>query len=175
VHFDPSIKKDRVSFMREPMMHVKSENLATHMGISALFLCLDKTGTLTTDEMTVERVIQLTEYGLEVPLAISSIVNASEEKNATLNSLEEYCKGYLSVGAEFLTDAEIDLLAESVIMMTFECGIRFLSDFLDGDVYFATAYPEHNLVRAGNQFKLVADMEEKLKKTKEIVALAAGK
>lgn len=56
-------------------------------------LCLDKTGTLTTDEMTVERVIQLTEYGLEVPLAISSIVNASEEKNATLNSLEEYCKG----------------------------------------------------------------------------------
>jgi hypothetical protein len=44
VHFDPSIKKDRVSFMREPMMHVKSENLATHMGISALFLCLDKTG-----------------------------------------------------------------------------------------------------------------------------------
>ena len=88
---------------------------------------------------------------------------------------EEYCKGYLSVGAEFLTDAEIDLLAESVIMMTFECGIRFLSDFLDGDVYFATAYPEHNLVRAGNQFKLVADMEEKLKKTKEIVALAAGK
>lgn len=44
VHFDPSIKKDRVSFMREPLMLVKSENLATHMGISALFLCLDETG-----------------------------------------------------------------------------------------------------------------------------------
>ena len=44
--------------------------------------------------------------------------------------------------------------------MTYECGIRFLMDFLQGDVYFKTAYPEHNLVRARTQFRLVKEMEE---------------
>ena len=53
--------------------------------------------------------------------------------------------------------------------MTLECGMRFLTDFLQGDTYFKTAYPEHNLVRARTQFKLVKDMEEKLPKMKEIV------
>lgn len=60
-------------------------------------LCLDKTGTLTTDEMKVERVIKLTDFDNEIGLAISSIVNASDEKNATINSLEEYSKGTASV------------------------------------------------------------------------------
>ena len=44
--------------------------------------------------------------------------------------------------------------------MTFECGIRFLADYLQGDVYFKTAYPEHNLVRARTQFRLVQEMED---------------
>ena len=46
-------------------------------------------------------------------------------------------------------------------LMTLEVGIRFLADYLNGDVYFRTAYPEHNLVRARNQFQLVREMEEK--------------
>ena len=54
-------------------------------------------------------------------------------------------------------------------MITFETGIRFLGDYLNGDVYFKTAYPEHNLVRARNQFKLVADMEKKLPEMQAIV------
>ena len=45
-------------------------------------------------------------------------------------------------------------------MMTFECGMRFLTDYLAGDTYFKTAYPTHNLVRARTQFKLVSRMEE---------------
>ena len=53
--------------------------------------------------------------------------------------------------------------------MTFECGIRFLTDYLEGDVYFRTAYPEHNIVRARNQFKLVADMEEHMNEMNAIV------
>ena len=56
-------------------------------------LCLDKTGTLTTDEMKVEQVIPLTDFEDEVQIAISSIVNSSDEKNATLNAIEEYSKG----------------------------------------------------------------------------------
>ena len=45
--------------------------------------------------------------------------------------------------------------------MTLEVGMRFLADYLNGDVYFRTAYPTHNLDRARNQFKLVEEMEEK--------------
>lgn len=44
--------------------------------------------------------------------------------------------------------------------MTLECGMRFLTDYLDGDNYFNTDYPEHNLTRARTQFKLVDDMEK---------------
>ena len=43
--------------------------------------------------------------------------------------------------------------------MTYECGIRFLADYLEGDIYFHVAYPEHNLVRALDQFALLKDME----------------
>lgn len=53
--------------------------------------------------------------------------------------------------------------------MTYEVGIRFLTDYLEGDTYFKIAYPDHNLDRARNQFKLVADMEAKMDKMKAIV------
>jgi hypothetical protein len=49
-------------------------------------------------------------------------------------------------------------------------GLRFLKDYIDGDLYFKTAYPEHNLVRARTQLKLVADMENKMDEMKAIVA-----
>lgn len=73
-------------------------------------------------------------------------------------NFRNFCRGYLSGAKDFLTPSEIALLPESVAIMTYECGIRFLSDYLDGDVYFHTSYPEHNLVRARNQFKLVSDI-----------------
>ena len=44
-----------------------------------------------------------------------------------------------------------------------------MTDYLNGDVYFKTAYPEHNLVRAKNQFKLVADMEDKMDEMNNII------
>ena len=55
------------------------------------------------------------------------------------------------------------------MMMTFECGMRFLTDYLEGDHYFKTTRDKQNLDRAHTQFKLVKDMEEKLPKMKEIV------
>lgn len=53
--------------------------------------------------------------------------------------------------------------------MTYECGMRFLTDYLSGDNYFKTDYPTHNLDRARTQFKLVVDMEEKWEQMQEIV------
>ncbi len=69
-----------------------------------------------------------------------------------------------------LTEAELRALPMGSWMMTFEVGIRFLGDYLNGDVYFRTHYPTQNLDRARNQFKLVADMEAKMAEMDAIVA-----
>ena len=87
-----------------------------------------------------------------------------------LGLFEEYTRGFLEECGDALTPKEIELLPMSAITMTYECGIRFLADFVDGDHYFKTERPEHNLDRARTQFKLVEDMEKKLDKMKEIVA-----
>lgn len=54
--------------------------------------------------------------------------------------------------------------------MTFECGMRFLTDYLEGDTYFKIHREKHNLDRCRTQFKLVKDMEEKLPEMKKIIA-----
>ncbi|WEV46208.1 aminoglycoside phosphotransferase family protein [Bifidobacterium sp. ESL0690] len=82
---------------------------------------------------------------------------------------EAYARGYLGEVKPSITDRELALLPESAIMMTLECGMRFLADYLCGDTYFATAYPQHNLVRCRTQIKLVQEMEEKLEVSHHIV------
>lgn len=59
--------------------------------------------------------------------------------------------------------------------MTMECGMRFLADYLSGDTYFATKYPEHNLVRCRTQLKLASEMEGKFDETKKIVSDILGR
>ena len=89
--------------------------------------------------------------------------------SVNLEYFEAYAKGFLSeVGSDFV-QAEIDNLAFASILMTLECGMRFLTDYLNGDTYFKTAYPEHNLVRAKDQFALVADMERHLDEMEQII------
>lgn len=80
-----------------------------------------------------------------------------------------YAKWLFERGGDALNQCEIDNLAFSAKLMTFECGMRFLTDYLNGDTYFKTAYPEHNLVRAKNQFALVADMERKMEQMQQII------
>lgn len=67
--------------------------------------------------------------------------------------------GYLEAGRGFLNAAEVEELAFSGILMTLEVGIRFLTDYLEGDVYFKVSHPEHNLQRARSQFALVKQLE----------------
>ena len=68
-----------------------------------------------------------------------------------------------------MTESEILGLPMGAYLMTYECGIRFLADYLTGDTYFKTHYEGQNLVRAKNQLKLVADMDEKLPEMEKIV------
>ncbi len=98
---------------------------------------------------------------------------AEDEKDVSKVSLslelyEAYVKGYLSSAKDALTDLEKEMLPFGAKLMTYECGIRFLMDYLNGDKYFHTSYDDHNLVRCRTQFALVADMEKKMDKMKEI-------
>jgi len=90
-----------------------------------------------------------------------------------LHLFEVYTKGFLEA-ATSLTDLEVQMLPMGAYVMTLEVATRFLKDYLDGDVYFKTAYPEHNLVRARTQMKLVADMERKMSQMERIVAEVAA-
>jgi len=82
---------------------------------------------------------------------------------------EAYTQGFIKSTRHTLTQVEIDNLAFSARFMTFIIGLRFLTDFLDGDPYFRTHYPEHNLVRARVQFRLVEQMELNSDKMRDIV------
>ena len=78
-------------------------------------------------------------------------------------------KGYLEGAQGCLTKKEIELLPFSGILITYEIGLRFLSDFLDGDIYFRTARPNHNLDRCRTQFTLVQRLTEKENELNDIV------
>ena len=84
-------------------------------------------------------------------------------------AFEAFAKGYMSEMKEALTEEEIRLLPLSVKLMTYECGIRFLTDYLNGDTYFKIHREHHNLDRARNQFKQVADITAKEEKIAEII------
>ncbi len=80
-----------------------------------------------------------------------------------------YAKGFIDGCGGGLEYDEIMLFPEGAMLMTLECGIRFLTDYLSGDTYFKTDYAEHNLVRCRTQLKMVAEMEEKLSEMRAIV------
>lgn len=80
-----------------------------------------------------------------------------------------YAKGFIEGCGGLLGEDEIMLLPEGAKMMTLECGMRFLTDYLQGDTYFKTKYPEHNLVRSRTQFELSRDMDRHWDELKSIV------
>lgn len=82
---------------------------------------------------------------------------------------EEYARGYLSVFGDAITEIEKKNLTMGAILMTYECGIRFLTDYLDGDVYFRLSRERQNIDRTRTQFKLVADMESQYDKLNSII------
>jgi Ser/Thr protein kinase RdoA (MazF antagonist) len=80
-----------------------------------------------------------------------------------------YTRGFLEGAAGGLTDAELEYLPWGAKLMTLECGIRFLTDYLDGDNYFHIRYADQNLDRTRTQFKLVSDMEQQWDEMHKIV------
>ena len=81
---------------------------------------------------------------------------------------EIYTRGFLNA-CPGLTSTERKMLPMGAKLMTLECGVRFLTDYLNGDKYFAVHRPGHNLDRCRTQFKLVFDMETKWEQMQSIV------
>lgn len=99
--------------------------------------------------------------------SIRSMANPAKESEKDLSKVQfnipifdRFTEGYLDSAGSFLTTEEIDQLPFSAILMTLECGIRFLTDHLQGDIYYKTHRENQNLDRCLTQFKLVSDMEE---------------
>ncbi len=105
----------------------------------------------------------VTDFGDSIRFGANT--GAEDEKDLSKIDLDMekfriYAKGFIEGCGGRLPKEEIELLPEGALMMTLECGMRFLADYLDGDTYFRTAYPEHNLVRCRTQIKLASAMEK---------------
>lgn len=105
--------------------------------------------------------------------------SAEDEKdlskvNFDIDLFEAYTRGFLRGAGGGLTPAELEYMPWGARLMTLECGMRFLTDYLDGDNYFHTAYPEHNLDRCRTQFKLAQDMEQQFDQMAAVVAKYAN-
>ncbi|MGN1040229.1 MAG: phosphotransferase, partial [Candidatus Fimimonas sp.] len=87
----------------------------------------------------------------------------------SLQLFRAYAEGYLGQVKSSVTPQEAFMMPVGAYMMTVECGMRFLADYIQGDTYFATKYPEHNLVRCRTQFKLVAEMETQTEQMRKII------
>lgn len=108
--------------------------------------------------------------------AIRTFTNTADEDEKDLTKVSmnmEYFKafssGFLGEMRDVLNNAEINTLAFSAKLMTYVIGLRFLTDYLDGDVYYKTKYPEHNLTRARAQFKLLESMEMQVEKMEAVI------
>ncbi len=113
-------------------------------------------------------------YDLGDSIRFGASTGAEDEQNLdkvtfSLDAFSAILRGYLSESAQMLTQGECELLHISGLLMTYECGMRFLADHLNGDTYFTIHRKGHNLDRAKTQMKLVLDMENKMQSIKKIV------
>jgi len=113
-------------------------------------------------------------YDFGDALRFGASTGAEDEKDLDkiwfdLDLFESFSRGFLEEIGDNINEKEIELLPFSAILMTYECGIRFLGDYLNGDTYFKTDYLEHNLDRCRTQFKLISDMESKLEDMTNII------
>ena len=106
--------------------------------------------------------LALNDYGDSIRFGASTAAEDEPDLGKVhfdLGLFEAYTKGYLEAAGTVLTEKEKEYLPWGAKLMTLECGIRFLTDYLQGDTYFKVSRPLQNLERARTQFKLVADME----------------
>lgn len=113
----------------------------------------------------------LYDYGDAIRFGAATAAEDEKDLSKVEMSLElfrVFTRGYIEA-CPGLTEQELALMPLGAKTMTMECGVRFLTDYLDGDNYFAIHREGHNLDRARTQFKLVSDMESKWEEMHRIV------
>ena len=115
----------------------------------------------------------LAAYDFGDSIRFGAATGSEDEKNLKkvsmdLNLYRVFARGFLG-SCPGLTEKERESLPLGAKIMTLECGLRFLTDYLDGDRYFGIAYPEQNLDRARSHIKLVSDMENKWDEMERII------
>ena len=148
----------------------------THNDTKLNNILMDKatgTGICVIDLDTVMPGLALNDYGDSIRFGANH--SAEDERdlakvNFDLELFEIYTKGFMEAAGDALTDAEKENLPWGAKLMTLECGIRFLTDYLEGDHYFKVHREGQNLDRCRTPFKLVRDMEEHWDEMRAIVA-----
>lgn len=115
----------------------------------------------------------LYDFGDLVRTAATNTLEDGTETDTPVMRLDRFdslVKGYMAAGKNFLNATEIDNLAFAGKLLTLECGMRFLTDYLQGDIYFKTTHPDHNIERCRNQFAYVESIESRLSEMEDIVA-----
>jgi hypothetical protein len=114
--------------------------------------------------------------------AIRTIINTAPEDEPDLSLIQlnvplftAYVKGYLQQTKDFLTEAEVNSLVDGALLLPYIQGVRFLTDYLNGDLYFKVHSPRHNLQRAQAQFQLVKKLEDAREQLDNIVLKIWGK
>ncbi|GFH56317.1 aminoglycoside phosphotransferase family protein [Chaetoceros tenuissimus] len=109
--------------------------------------------------------------------SIRSMANSASEEEQDLSLVKFdidafrcFAKGYISTAGHIMTQSEKEHLYLGPLVIVYEQGMRFLTDYIEGDVYFKTQYEDQNLCRARNQLRLLQDMFDQIKEVKSILS-----
>ncbi len=161
-------RQDSCSYINERIADGRIPLRVTHNDTKLNNIMLDNEtgeGICVIDLDTVMPGSVLADFGDSIRFGASSAAEDETDLDKVyvrLEMFEAFAKGFIEGLDHSLTEEEIRSLPMGAYILTLETGIRFLTDYLNGDTYFRTAYAQHNLDRARNQFKLVADMEQKM-------------
>lgn len=169
---------EALSYLAEPLVKKLESGIlpvrVTHNDTKINNVLFDKTtgeGVCVIDLDTVMPATALYDFGDMV----RSGANATDEEDTDLSHVyldmdyyEAFLRGFADGTEGKLTAAETEGLAESALVLTFELAIRFLGDYLNGDVYFSIRKPRHNAERAANQLWLAQDMVKKYEKMQRL-------
>jgi Ser/Thr protein kinase RdoA (MazF antagonist) len=163
---DFALKRDKYA---HTLMNLQAEGVlplrVTHNDTklnNVLFDSVTRRALCVIDLDTVMPGLAVNDFGDAIRFGASTAAEDEKDLDKVEMSLSLYrafTEGYLSACA--LTGAEKEHLRDGAKMMSLECGVRFLTDYLNGDTYFRVRHAEQNLDRCRTQFKLVSDMEKK--------------
>ena len=182
--------KPEIDFIvqREPAMHVVMDLLrqgklpqrVTHNDTKLNNVMIDDLtgeGICVIDLDTVMPGTVLYDFGDCVRLGAGTAVEDETDLERVRFDLQKFsllAGGFLEATRHFLTPIEVEYLPFSALLLTLEVAMRFLTDYLNGDIYFRIHRPKHNLERARNQLKMVKEIEANLERMRTIVAEHAG-